>query len=208
MEPYPQSVTIIMCLGIGLVLRDLEFSQFQTGEENRHGIILDSSNQHLAHSILEWGHHQALLHVCNDLLEDIQICFHDEEDHHPNKLLSPPLVSPIQSGPTMLEIAPKDDNLHVSVRKDIAMPDEQQDHPKVVSPSKDEEDDEEQPVRKGKRHQKQVDKDTQDQAPLAKRQRIYQPKLPHSQPLQTRSAALSVINNVMFYLFPTKFFIK
>lgn len=200
MDLYPQSITIVMCLGIGLVLRDLEFSQFQTGEENRHGIALDSSNQHLAHSILEWGHHQALLHACNDVLEDIEICFHDEEDHHPDRLPSPPQISPLDPGPTinptMLEKAPKDDNLHISARKDIAMPDEQHENPKVESPSKKQEDgdDEEQTIRRGKRHRKhqtsKVDKDTQDQPPLAKRQRTYQPKPPDSQPLQTRSAAL------------------
>jgi hypothetical protein len=73
MEAHEQSVALTMCLGVGLILRDLDFCQFRTGE----GDEISADINHIARSALNWGHYQALLSACKDILEDIEICFDD-----------------------------------------------------------------------------------------------------------------------------------
>jgi hypothetical protein len=62
---------LLMCLGIGLVLRDLQAVQFEFGEE---GLEVDESLQHLQDSALGWGQCQSLLRECQRLRTDILIC--------------------------------------------------------------------------------------------------------------------------------------
>ena len=73
MVAYPQSVAVTMCLGVGLILRDLYFNQFPNGPADEETSTGDASS-HVAQSVLEWGHYQALLSVCRDACEDIEIC--------------------------------------------------------------------------------------------------------------------------------------
>jgi hypothetical protein len=74
MVAYSKSVGVTMCLGVGLVLRDLHLNQFQTGSADQNCRIGDAST-HVVQSVLNWGHYQALLSACRDLLEDMEICF-------------------------------------------------------------------------------------------------------------------------------------
>jgi hypothetical protein len=74
MVAYSKSAGVTMCLGVGLVLRDLHFNQFQTGSADEDSRIEDAST-HVVQSVLNWGHYQALLSACRDLLEDMEICF-------------------------------------------------------------------------------------------------------------------------------------
>jgi hypothetical protein len=83
MDPHGQAVIILMCLGIGLVLRDLHTMQFELGEDNEADDDLDPLVHHLKTSKLHWGHSQALAGACEDVMQDIAICFPAEEDPHP-----------------------------------------------------------------------------------------------------------------------------
>ena len=69
---YGQDVVILMCLGIGLVLRDLHAVQYVYGEE---GVVADESAQHMQDSLLGWGQRQSLLRECMWLRTDIFGCF-------------------------------------------------------------------------------------------------------------------------------------
>jgi hypothetical protein len=82
LEPEGRTAIVLVCLGIGLVLRDLRTVQFDLGEgdSDEH---LDESVKYLKHSRLGWGHTQALLRACRDIMDDIQICFPEEEDPLP-----------------------------------------------------------------------------------------------------------------------------
>ena len=73
MVAYPRSAAVTMCLGVGLILRDLHFNQFPNGPADEESSIGDVSS-HVAQSVLDWGHYQALLSVCRDACEDIEIC--------------------------------------------------------------------------------------------------------------------------------------
>jgi hypothetical protein len=127
MKPYPQSVAITMCLGVGLILRDLDFAQFQADDADQDDGNLDLSNRHVAKSVLDWGHCQALLLACRDVSEDMGICFDaGQEDsfpvipsvrHHglidsctPEKKINPsqviPVPHPIDSPPAERERRP------------------------------------------------------------------------------------------------------
>jgi hypothetical protein len=75
-------VMVLMCLGVGLVLRDLQTVQFDLGEDDSDE-HLDASVKHLKRSKLGWGHNQALLRACQDTMEDIKICFPEEDDLEP-----------------------------------------------------------------------------------------------------------------------------
>jgi hypothetical protein len=80
---YNRDGLILMCLGIGLVLRDINAAQFEYGEE---GVVVDPSVQHVQDSALRWGDGQALVRECRELRFDILRCFGDE----PEKEESPP----------------------------------------------------------------------------------------------------------------------
>jgi hypothetical protein len=76
MEAYPQSRVLVVCLGIGLLLRDLQVIQFGFGEGNEHA---SSSKQnaaiaHLAQSQLEWGHSKVLLRMCIAIAANLKTC--------------------------------------------------------------------------------------------------------------------------------------
>jgi nitrogen fixation-related uncharacterized protein len=83
MEPHGQAVIILICLGIGLVLWDLNTIQFDLGEGDDADDADDPSVHHLKGSALAWGHAQAILGTCQDIMEDIAICFPAEEDPQP-----------------------------------------------------------------------------------------------------------------------------
>jgi hypothetical protein len=60
-----------MCLGIGLVLRDLHAVQYVYRKE---GFVADESSQHMQDSLLGWGQRQTLLRECIHLRKDIFGC--------------------------------------------------------------------------------------------------------------------------------------
>jgi hypothetical protein len=68
-----------MCLGIGLVLRDLNTIQFDLGEGDDADDV-EEPLQHLKTSKLTWGHSKAILGACRDIMDDIAICFQEEEE--------------------------------------------------------------------------------------------------------------------------------
>lgn len=69
---FGQDVIILMCLGIGLVLRDLHAVQHVYRQE---GVVADEAAQHMQDSMLGWGQRQSLLRECMRLREDIFNCF-------------------------------------------------------------------------------------------------------------------------------------
>lgn len=69
----------LMCLGIGLVLRDLWTNQFELGEDSSDE-GLDDSVKHLKHSRLGWPESQVLLRCCQDIRRDIRLCFNEEQE--------------------------------------------------------------------------------------------------------------------------------
>jgi hypothetical protein len=69
---HGQEVVILMCLGIGLVLRDLHAAQYVYRKE---GVVADESAQHVQDSLLGWGQRQSLLRECTRLRNDIFGCF-------------------------------------------------------------------------------------------------------------------------------------
>lgn len=81
------------------MLRDLAKIQFGFGEEEDNDGDSDLSVQHLKNSKLTWGHTQAMLGACQDIIDDVGVCFQDENrSQHPGnnqakpssaKLLSP-----------------------------------------------------------------------------------------------------------------------
>lgn len=85
MEAYPQSRVLVVCLGIGLLLRDLEVIQFGFGEGNQHA---GSSKQnagiaHLAQSQLEWGHSNVLLRMCTVIAANLKTCLEEVRQDDP-----------------------------------------------------------------------------------------------------------------------------
>jgi hypothetical protein len=71
---------ILMCLGVGLVLRDLDKIQFGLGEEEDSDAESDPSVQLLKNSKLTWGHTQAILGACQDIMDDVTVCFQEETE--------------------------------------------------------------------------------------------------------------------------------
>jgi hypothetical protein len=80
MQPYQQSHAVVMCLGIGLILRDLDLAQFHSKDTDNDNNSLDVSIHHVVHSALTWGHYQALLAACADVCDDLHICFDSTDD--------------------------------------------------------------------------------------------------------------------------------
>jgi hypothetical protein len=83
---YGQDVVILMCLGIGLVLRDLHAVQYVYGKE---GVVADESAQHVQDSLLGWGQRQSLLRECVRLRKDIFDCFGLELEREETPLPEP-----------------------------------------------------------------------------------------------------------------------
>jgi hypothetical protein len=74
---HGKDVVILMCLAIGLVLRDLHAAHYVYGEP---GVEVDDSALHVQESSLGWGELQALLRECTRLKNDIFHCFGLEVD--------------------------------------------------------------------------------------------------------------------------------
>lgn len=81
---------VLICLGIGLVLRDLRIHQFELGEDSSDE-HLDATVRHLKHSKLGWAQTQVLLRCCQDIRKDIWLCFNEEEE--PETPTPPPAKS-------------------------------------------------------------------------------------------------------------------
>jgi hypothetical protein len=79
LDPHGQSAIVLMCLGIGLVLRDLRTGQFELGEDSSDE-HLDASVKHLKKSKLGWAQSQVMVRCCQDLRKDIRLCFNEEEE--------------------------------------------------------------------------------------------------------------------------------
>lgn len=97
METYPQSRSLTVCLGLGLLLRDLHIIQFGLGDEGQGGVIvgMDPAIEHLRKSKLEWGHSKELLRLCDSMARALEICLDDIEQEQPQVSVSeerqPPL---------------------------------------------------------------------------------------------------------------------
>ena len=76
METYAQSQSLTVCLGVGLLLRDLHIIQFELGEDGQGGVSgeLDPAFEHLRKSKLEWGHSKELLRLCDSMARALGIC--------------------------------------------------------------------------------------------------------------------------------------
>ena len=74
MIAYPQDQVLLVCLGIGLVLRDLNVMQFELGDGDDVPQDLDPAIKHLLKSKLEWAHTQVLLPMCTTIAEDLRTC--------------------------------------------------------------------------------------------------------------------------------------
>lgn len=88
-ELYGQDVVILMCLGIGLVLRDLYAVQYVYRQT---GVVAEKEARHLQDSRLGWGQRQSLLRECIRLRNDIFRCFGleiEEEDTPPAEIPRP-----------------------------------------------------------------------------------------------------------------------
>jgi hypothetical protein len=85
METYPQSRSLTVCLGLGLLLRDLHVIQFELGENGEGGVSggLDPTIEHLKKSKLEWGHSKELLRLCDSIVRTLEICLDDGEQQQP-----------------------------------------------------------------------------------------------------------------------------
>lgn len=73
---YPQSRVLVVCLGIGMVLRDLYVMQFGFGDDNEDGPALpvDAAIEHLKNSHLEWEHANVLLRTCKTITANLKNC--------------------------------------------------------------------------------------------------------------------------------------
>jgi hypothetical protein len=65
-EPYPRDKAAIVCLAIGLILRDIQGIQFVEGEDNQ--------DDHLKGSVLSWGEVGVLMSRCREMEQDIKAC--------------------------------------------------------------------------------------------------------------------------------------
>lgn len=74
MIAQPQKQVLLVCLGIGLVLRDLHIIQFDLGEGDDVSEDIDPAIKHLHMSKLDWAHTQVLLPICLSIAEDLRTC--------------------------------------------------------------------------------------------------------------------------------------
>ena len=85
MEMYPQSRSLVVCLGVGMLLRDIHVVQF--GGEGS-GVTLDPTIADLQNSHLEWGHSQQILRMCTSIVEVMKTCLSDTERQEPEAFAS------------------------------------------------------------------------------------------------------------------------
>lgn len=81
MVAYPQSRVLVVCLGIGMLLRDLYVMQFGFGEENEDspGLPVEHAIAHLKKSHLEWEHANVLLRTCKTITVTLKNCLDNRE---------------------------------------------------------------------------------------------------------------------------------
>jgi hypothetical protein len=85
MVAYPQSRVLVVCLGIGMLLRDLHAIQFELGNEDEESSTLDPAMTHLRKSKLDWAHAQVLSQMCLAIAADLRGCLDGEEKEDPGK---------------------------------------------------------------------------------------------------------------------------
>jgi hypothetical protein len=73
MTAYPQSRVLAVCLGIGMVLRDLHIIQFD---------LQDPASAHLKMSKLEWAHTQVVVQMCLTIVSDLKACLDAGQSEH------------------------------------------------------------------------------------------------------------------------------
>ena len=85
MVPYPQGRVLVVCLGIGMLLRNIQAIQFISAEEDKdaNGRSLDPMFAYLEKSPLEWAHVNVLLRVCRTIAGDLSTCV-DQAEHVPD----------------------------------------------------------------------------------------------------------------------------
>jgi hypothetical protein len=83
MEVYPQSRVLLVCLGIGMLLHDLQVIQFGFGEGNQLSSKQNPAIAHLATSQLEWGHSKVLLRMCTTIAGTLKTCLAQDTQHSP-----------------------------------------------------------------------------------------------------------------------------
>lgn len=91
-DVHGQDVVILMCLAIGMVLRDLHAAQYDYGEP---GVVVDEAARHVQESCLGWGQCQSLLRECTRLRKDIFRCLGLELE----RVVSPPPPPPKELRP-------------------------------------------------------------------------------------------------------------
>jgi hypothetical protein len=74
MVAYPQNRVLIVCLGIGLLLRDLHAIQFELGGDDEEFTSTDPALAPLQKSKLDWAHTQVLLQLCQTIAGDLKEC--------------------------------------------------------------------------------------------------------------------------------------
>jgi hypothetical protein len=86
-----------MCLGVGLLARDIQSIQFDFSEGGQYHDGTDESVQYLQKSALDWMDLETLMDACTAALEDIALMFENPKDAQaadPKKSVTKPPRSP------------------------------------------------------------------------------------------------------------------
>jgi len=107
-KPCAQGVIILMCLGVGLVARDIHTIKFGFVKGGQYYGNVDESVQHLQNSALKWTDLQTLLDACSRACEDISLLFENprEAQAAPGKFWNPTTTPPTTSKMTTRSAAP------------------------------------------------------------------------------------------------------
>jgi len=89
MDVYDQSRVMMVCLGIGLVLRDLHECQVASAHKDAQIANSPLLPKPLQESKLTWAHSQALLQVCIDIEKHLSICMGAESPETENPVSEP-----------------------------------------------------------------------------------------------------------------------
>lgn len=95
MKAYSQEKSILICLGLGLVLRDLHTIQFDLSEDGEDDDV-DEAALHLKQSVLSFAHLDPVLVTCSRMDSDLKECMEhvdvEQEDEESEPV--PPLKKP------------------------------------------------------------------------------------------------------------------
>jgi hypothetical protein len=73
MKAYSQEKSILICLGLGLLLRDLYTIQFDLSEDGEDDVV-DKAALHLKQSVLSFAHLDPVLVTCGRMEADLKEC--------------------------------------------------------------------------------------------------------------------------------------